>query len=142
MTIALKLVQSEPQLKTAYDLIYTMYADMDFDGFKQRLQKLDTHNYHIYEILLSGEFVGVLALARFTNMISGDVMYLEELVIVPEKRGAGIGVKVLEYIKALARQESRAAVYTDDSSPLGDRAAFFAKAGGHKVSNLYKFDVI
>jgi N-acetylglutamate synthase-like GNAT family acetyltransferase len=134
-------VETEAQKQTAFPLMQGIYSDLDYATFVTRLDRAQKIIYKLHLIYDASEVVGLAALSRFGNMLAGDVMYLEEMAVAPDKRGQGYGKKIIESVKQIARNEGRVAIYTDDSTPMGEREEFLIKSGGRKISNFYEFKV-
>ena len=134
-------VETEAQKQIAFPLMQEIYSNLDYATFSLRLDRAQKIIYMLHLIYDNGDMVGLAALSRFGNMLAGDVMYLEEMAVSPNKRGQGYGKKIIEAIKQIAIAEGRVAIYTDDSTPMGEREEFLIKSGGRKISNFYEFKV-
>ncbi len=134
-------VVTQQQKQAAFPLMHGIYPDIDYLTFVTRLDRAQEIIYKLHLIYDGQDLVGLAALSRFGNMLAGDVMYLEEMAVAPGKRGQGYGKKIIESIKQIAHAENRVAIYTDDSTPMGEREEFLIKSGGRKISNFYEFKV-
>lgn len=134
-------VENEEQRQIAYPLMRGIYSNMEYETFSARLVRAQSFIYRLHLVYDAESLVGIAAISRFGNMLAGDVMYLEEMAVVPEKRGRGYGNAIIQEIRDIARREGRVAIYTDDSTPHGNREEFLQKAGAQKISNFYEFKV-
>lgn len=140
----LTLVKAEtPEtLQEIYPLLVDIYPNLSQQDFISRATKrTDYVAMRLFKVMDKAALVGAVSFARFHNMIHGDVLYLEEIVVKPELRNQGYGRMIFDLVVQFAKAEACSVIYTDDSSPLGDRSGFFARLGGQKVSNLYEFKV-
>ena len=60
---------------------------------------------HCYEINLNDKKVGFASVGRFPHPIAKDIMVIQRLVIVPEFQGFGIGIKFMNEISRLYRND-------------------------------------
>ena len=135
MTISLIEAKNEDELMS----IYPHLSPQDF--LIRALKRTDYVKMQIFKVVENALDIGVVSYARFHNMIHGDVLYLEEIVVAKHLRGKGYGKKIVLKILETAKALGCRTVYTDDSSDIGDRSDFFSKLGGSRVSNLYEFKV-
>lgn len=104
-----------PQLVELLALLFAQEAEFTPDAAKQRsaLQQI-LGNPAIGRIYVAREGARVLAMASLLYTVStaegSPAAWLEDLVVRPERRGQGIGRKLLEHVAAQARNDGVARI--------------------------------
>lgn len=72
------------------------------DVFARRLDAARRDGYRILLALDSGEAVGALGFRLTSDLFWGRTFYIDDLVVQPERRGQGIGTRLLTSAQAMA----------------------------------------
>ena len=109
-----------------------------------QIQRVLSHDGSILLIARQDDALVGLALGwLFPNAVAqGDSAMLDELLVDPDRRGAGIGTELVEAFAKTARQRGKAPVevWATTDSPEEPAATPFARTGGQQGGLLRQFD--
>jgi GNAT superfamily N-acetyltransferase len=134
VTIETATVQHIPQLCTLLDDLFSQEADFNPDRARQeRGLRLIIDDPKVGRILVARDGTQVIGMVNLLSTVStaegGPVMWLEDMVVHRERRGAGIGLALLEAAIELARREGflRITLLTDEDNVSAQW--FYGRAG-------------
>ena len=134
VTIETATVQHIPQLCTLLDDLFAQEADFSPDRARQeRGLRLIIDDPRVGWILVARDGAQVVGMVNLLATVStaegGPVLWLEDMVVHRERRGAGIGLQLLEAAIELARREGflRITLLTDEDNVSAQW--FYGRAG-------------
>ena len=129
-----------PQLVQLLGILFTQEAELDPDPEKQRraleIILAEPARARIF-VARDGDAILAMAALHFTTSTAegGKVAWFEDCIVRPERRGQGIGKRLLEYVIAQARAEGalRVMLLTDGDN---DRAQELYRKSGFRDSAM------
>lgn len=90
----------------------------------------------------NGVIIGVATFFILTDFITGKKFaHVDDFVVEKKRRRQGIGTKLLEFIKAYAKEHRIHVVELTSSLPLTDAHRFYEKRGGIFARKVIKFEL-
>lgn len=84
-------------------LIQMLEPQLPLALISSRIELLQSRGWRCVGAWSGGELVGVAGFSEFSHLFSGPVLYVENVVVVPEARGAGVGPKLMDWLEIYAR---------------------------------------
>ena len=84
-------------------LLRTLRTTLDDAAFAVRLARAEAQGYRVLAAYEDETMVGVLGYRITDDLCWGRTFYVDDLVVAPDKRGAGIGARLLAEAKRMAK---------------------------------------
>lgn len=97
----IEIFTKEEMLKH-FEALLPMYPNLDFDEYSKNLDMMIKNGYQQIIVLENEKVIGITGLWKNTKIWSGKYLEIDNFVINPEYRNAGIGKKLTEYIDKMA----------------------------------------
>ena len=114
-----------PQLVELLGVLFAQEADFVPDAAKQKraLEAIlgDPHIGHIYVARAAGRVIGMVStLYTISTAEGGKAAWLEDMIVLPERRGQGIGAALLAHAVVGAREQGclRLTLLSDEDNQL------------------------
>ncbi len=99
-----KLAHKEEMLK-AYKIIKQRYPNIDFNSYeKQLIEMIEMNDFKIIAAFLGEEIVGIAGYWVLRMLYCGRYIQVSSFIVDEEKRGFGIGKKILAEIEKIGKE--------------------------------------
>ncbi len=95
------------------EVIKLLRPHLDSESFPQLISRMKEENYALLLAEEGGRVVSVCGFRYLTTLYDGRIIYIDELVTLPEARGKGYAGRLLDFVFDKARQEGITAVHLD-----------------------------
>lgn len=140
--ILIKELNSHEAMMGAYPIIRQRYLEMSLEGYSEQLaQMISLNDFKMIAAFLDDEIVGVCGYWRLHMLYCGSYLQLSSFIVDEEKRGHGIGKKILSHIEKIAKNLNCEKIVLDSftenkkSHPLYYREGFHIR-GFHFMKDL------
>lgn len=100
-------IDGDVKLEQSFEIMKQLRTELDRDDYRRRFPELRRSGYRLFGLSDGGELSG---LAGYRIVEGGygwkRYLYVEELVVRPDRRSNGHGAALLEFLKEVARRES------------------------------------
>jgi GNAT superfamily N-acetyltransferase len=86
---------------------------LDEAEFLRRALRQSYSGYELVGAFRDGELIGVLGMRPVHTLARGSYLHVDDLIVVAEARGSGVGHALMEYAEADARVRDMSAVFLD-----------------------------
>jgi GNAT superfamily N-acetyltransferase len=107
------IAETEPEVVRCWPAFSELRPHLDRDAFVERWRAQHAEGYRIAYIADGERVAAVAGFRMLTTMAWGKIIYLDDLVAHPAKRGHGLGSALLQWLQALTRETGCAAIHLD-----------------------------
>ncbi len=101
----IKKLETKKEMLTAYPLLTQMYHGMKKDEYEIYLNEMiETNNFMMVAAFENNQIVGVAGYWILRMLYCGRYVQVSSFVVDQEKRGSGIGKRILDAIAAIAEE--------------------------------------
>ncbi len=105
--IVLKKLDNQKEMMVAYDIVRQRYKEMSRENyFAQIAEMIDRSSFKMIGAYLDDEIVGVAGYWIQSMLYCGRYIQISSFVVDEEKRGYGIGTKIIKEIEKIGRENS------------------------------------
>jgi len=140
--ILIKELNTHEAMMEAYPIIRQRYLEMSLEGYsKQIAEMISLNDFKMVAAFLNDEIVGVCGYWSLRMLYCGRYLQLSSFIVDEEKRGHGIGKKILSHIEKIAKKLNCEKIVLDSftenkkSHPLYFREGFHIR-GFHFMKDL------
>ena len=124
----------EEEILANYDILRLLYSadkypHMSREFYSEMIPELMKNGYRQVAVLIDEKIVGVSSFEVITRLYMGRIMRVNDLVILEDYRGRGIGRKLIEYIKEQSIADNCNAMVLDTGIERKDAHKFYEKLG-------------
>lgn len=140
--VVIKELNSHEEMLKAYPIVRQRYLEMSLENFSaQILEMIERNNFKIIAAYLDDEIVGVTGYWVSRMLYCGRYIQLSSFIVDEEKRGHGIGKKLLAEVEKIGKKFNCEKIALDSyienkkSHPLYFREGFHIR-GFHFMKDL------
>lgn len=140
--ITIKELNTHEAMLAAYPIIRQRYLEMSLEGYSAKIAEMISMNdFKMVGAFLNDEIVGVCGYWILRMLYCGRYIQLSSFIVDEEKRGHGIGHKILQEIENIAKKSNCEKIVLDSftenkkSHPLYYREGFHIR-GFHFMKDL------
>ena len=101
-------------LPAAFIVVRQLREHLDLEQFQQRVERQKKLGYVLYGAFdVDGGLRGVMGMRPVTTLARGDHLHVDDLVVDPAARGAGLGKALLQFAERWAARHALRAVFLD-----------------------------
>ncbi|MDN4611819.1 GNAT family N-acetyltransferase [Arthrobacter burdickii] len=93
------IVADEEQARRCFPAFHELRPHLDEDTFVARWREQSSTGYQIVAIEADGRIVAAAGFRELTTMAWGRILYLDDLIALPEHRGHGYGGRLLRHLQ-------------------------------------------
>ncbi len=126
-----KLTRKEEMLQ-AYKIIKQRYPHIDFNNYeKQLIEMIEMNDFKIIAAFLGEEIVGIAGYWILRMLYCGRYIQVSSFIVDEEKRGFGIGKKILQEIEKIGKELGCDKVVLDSYTENKKSHSLYFKEGFH-----------
>ncbi len=132
----IKHVQSDEEIKGCLDLLKLLRPHLEEDGFVEKVRRQEKEGYKLIYIA-DDEGVKSVAGYRIANFLAwGRILYMDDLITLPEARGIGFGTHLLKWLKGEAKKNGCDGIHLDTGIERDDAHRLYLNLG-MKIDGLH-----
>jgi GNAT superfamily N-acetyltransferase len=139
----IRYAQSEKEIENCFDVVKVLRPHLVKENFVQQVHEMGQEGYHLLYIA-ENKTDKAVAIAGYRNMqmlYCGKIIYIDDLVTLPEYRGKGYAGHLLDYIHRLAKDTGKTAVHLDSAYHRTDAHRLYLKKGYKLACHHLSIDV-
>jgi len=140
--IVIKKLNSKAEMLLAFPIIRQRYKEMTLENYDAQISEMIAMNdFKMIGAFIGDEIVGVTGYWMLRMLYCGRYLQISSFIVDEEKRGAGIGKKILDEMEKIARELNCEKIVLDSftenkkSHPLYFRENFYIR-GFHFMKDL------
>ena len=140
--ITIKELNTKEEMLLAYPILRQRYQDMSLEKYSEQISEMiEMNDFKMIGAFLGGEILGVAGYWVLSMLYCGRYIQVSSFIVDGEKRGAGIGKKILAEIDEIGKKLNCEKVILDSftenkkSHPLYYREGFYIR-GFHFMKDL------
>ncbi len=106
----LKNVDTPEDIRASFRVFAVLRPHLTEDDFVAQVLRQYAQGYRITVTIDDGVMVAAVGYRHMEILVSGKIIYIDDLITHPDARGKGYGGKLLNYVRDLAREEGLDAV--------------------------------
>ncbi len=125
----IKHAQSDEEIIGCLDLLKLLRPHLEKEGFVEKVRMQEKEGY---TLIFIADDSGVKSVAgyRIAHFLAwGRVLYVDDLITLPEARGIGFGTHLLKWLKGEAKKKGCDAIHLDTGIELGDAHRLYLNLG-------------
>ncbi len=128
-----------PGWHAAYQVMRELRPDLDEATFRARCREARARDdYTLYGAFAGGTLLGVMGVRRLTDLLHGEHLYVDDLVVTAAARSRGVGARLLAHAEALARAAGAAGVRLSTGIDHAEGRRFYEREGWSARAVVYK----
>lgn len=120
---------TEAQILSCWDVLYALRPHLEPETFLATVQAQQAEGYELIYVEKDGRAVSAAGYRRLRMLYSGPIIYIDDLVTLPEVRGHGHAGHLLDYIIDQARREGLRGVHLDSGHHRFDAHRLYLNKG-------------
>lgn len=100
-----------------------------------------TEGFRVFAALLNGAVVGVAGVRPMELLFCGRILQIDDLVVRDAERSTGVGKALVDYVKAVARNEGRGEVHLDSGLGRAEAHRFYDREGFERLGYHFRIRV-
>lgn len=141
----IRYAQSEKEIESCFNVVKVLRPHLVKENFVQQVQEMGQEGYHLlYLAIPENKTDKPVAIAGYRNMhmlYCGKIIYIDDLVTLPEYRGKGYAAHLLDYIHQLAKDTGKTGVHLDSGYQRNDAHRLYLKKGYKLACHHLSIDV-
>jgi len=127
----IKHAVSDAEILGCFDLLLILRSHLDRDSFVEKVRMQLEEGYSLI-FIADGEGVKSVAGYRVSNFLAwGKVLYVDDLITLPEARGIGFGTHLLKHLKGIAKEKGCNGIHLDTGVERDDAHRLYLNLGMH-----------
>ncbi|NBV06524.1 MAG: GNAT family N-acetyltransferase [Proteobacteria bacterium] len=140
--VVIKELSTKEEMLQAYEIIKQRYQEMSLENFKEQISEMiKFSDFKMIAAFIDEKIVGVTGYFIAHMLYCGRYIQLSSFIVDEEKRGAGIGKKILQEVARIGKKQNCDKIVLDSftenkkSHALYYREDFYIR-GFHFMKNL------
>ena len=140
--ITIQKLSSKSEILSAFPIIRQRYENMSLENYEAQISEMMAMNdFKMVGAFIGDEIVGVCGYCVLRMLYCGRYLQLSSFIVDEEKRGSGIGRKILDEMEKIGKELHCEKIILDSftenkkSHPLYFREGFYIR-GFHFMKNL------
>lgn len=129
LAFEIQLAQTDEQILSCFPILKSLRPHLSEEDFVSRIRKQMEEGYHLIYIADEHE-VKSAAGYRFADYLAwGKVLYIDDLITLPEARGIGFGTHLTKWLMGEAKKQSCDSLHLDTGIELEDAHRLYLNLG-------------
>ena len=111
------------------DMFAWLEPDLPASTVTARIPPMQAQGWRCVGAFAADQLIGMAGYGERHHLFSGPVMYVENVAVLPEWRTHGVGVRLMRWIEALARQRGCNKITLDAYAVNAGARAFYQRLG-------------
>ena len=124
-----ELAPGDERLKEVFPVMHELRSHVSFEGFEQIYAEGHGAGYRVAALFDAGECRACAGYRVMTNLVSGRLLYVDDLVTSESARSRGYGRELNEYLAGRAREQGCSTVQLDSATHRRDAHRFYFREG-------------
>jgi len=126
MPLAVKELESDPEIEAAFPLMASLRDRVRRDTFLPEVRRQQKDGYRLFAGFDGGRLVALAGVRRGHTLSRGAHLFVDDLVTEDDSRGKGYGRAMMRWLAALAAGDGLKRIYLDSRASAN---GFYAKIG-------------
>ena len=122
----------------ALPVAQVLWPDLIADDYLKRLADMTAKGYALYGIRSEGALAGIAGVQEISLLARGKVLWLFDMAVLPGHRGGGLGVRLLEHLKELARNGGYSRLLLHTSADREATCGFYRSQLGEPFGVVFR----
>jgi GNAT superfamily N-acetyltransferase len=132
----IKHAQNDAEILGCFDLLKILRPHLEKESFVETVHRQTEEGYHLI-FIADNEGVKSAAGYRIAHFLAwGKVLYLDDLITLPEARGIGFGTHLLKHLKGVAEEHGCKGIHLDTDVQRDDAHRLYLNLGLH-INSLH-----
>jgi GNAT superfamily N-acetyltransferase len=105
MTVQIRELTSEVDLRRAYPVMHELRTHLDEDAYMALLDEMVPRGYRMIALEADGEIAALAGITRAVNLYYGQYIWVFDLITTETGRSKGYGLELLSHIEGMARAD-------------------------------------
>ncbi|BCQ57562.1 GNAT family N-acetyltransferase [Burkholderia gladioli] len=128
--IAFRHLDTPAELSTAFALMRVLRPHLaDADAFVAQLERQRGEAYRLLAAFDGERLLGLAGYRHQTNLLYGRFVYVDDLVVDPERQGHRVGARLLDAVRGIARDSGCARLVLDTGLHMALAQRFYFRNG-------------
>ena len=128
-TSSIAFATTDAEIAACFPVMRQLRPHLDEGDFVPRVRRMEAQGFRLAYARDGRDVVAVAGIRLLDQLVSGRVLYVDDLVTDAERRSGGFGRQLLEWVQAYARDEGCAYVDLDSGVWRADAHRFYFRAG-------------
>jgi len=130
--IIIKQLHNKDEMLQAYNIIKQRYPHIDLASYEKQLSEMiEMNDFRIVAAFLNNEIVGIAGYWILRMLYCGRYIQVSSFIVDEEKRGFGIGKKILDEVEKIGRQLQCDKVVLDSYTENKKSHSLYFREGFH-----------
>lgn len=126
------------EVRACYPVVAQLRTDLDEEGFVEQVQRQREDGYRLVYLEEDGEPVAAAGFRVVEMLARGRCLYVDDLVTLEERRGEGIGSRLLDWLVGHAREQDCKSVDLDSGFDRERARRFYEDRGFERVATHFR----
>ncbi|KVM62938.1 GCN5 family acetyltransferase [Burkholderia gladioli] len=128
--IAFRHLDTPAELSKAFTLMRVLRPHLaDADAFVAQLERQRGETYRLLAAFDGERLLGLAGYRHQTNLLYGRFVYVDDLVVDPERQGHRVGARLLDAVRGIARDSGYARLVLDTGLHMALAQRFYFRNG-------------
>lgn len=138
MTVSVRELTNEDDLRRAFPVLRELRSHMDEDAYIESVQDMVGRGYQLFALEDEGDIVALAGIGEGLNFYYGKYIWVYDLVTSERVRSRGYGQTLLEHIEQLARENGCETVALSSALYRKEAHRFYEERMGYERAS-YSF---